>query len=59
MSVYVDAGYVAALGALATYGSTLLMRERAARRRLSVVEVPGDGDGTTTNKADRADVPTR
>ena len=32
MNGYVDAGYVIAIGTLATYGATLLARERRARQ---------------------------
>lgn len=34
MSGYIEAGYVVALGSLATYAISLVTRERAARRRL-------------------------
>jgi hypothetical protein len=38
MSVYIDAGYVAALGSLALYGSSLLVRERNLRRRVGSLQ---------------------
>jgi len=37
MSGYVEAGYVVVLGTLGTYGITLMVRERAARRRVGSV----------------------
>ncbi|HLX78489.1 MAG TPA: hypothetical protein VKR27_06350 [Acidimicrobiales bacterium] len=40
MSAYIDAGYVVALGTLAVYGSTLVARERAARRRIEAATRP-------------------
>jgi hypothetical protein len=39
MSPYIVAGYVVALSTLTLYGVTLLVRVRAARRRLETVEV--------------------
>ncbi|HTW99055.1 MAG TPA: hypothetical protein VMD59_09775 [Acidimicrobiales bacterium] len=33
MSGYIEAGYAVVLGSLALYGSSLLLRERSARRR--------------------------
>jgi hypothetical protein len=33
MSGYIEAGYAIVLGSLALYGTTLLARERSARRR--------------------------
>ncbi|MFZ0170045.1 MAG: hypothetical protein WAL04_00040 [Acidimicrobiales bacterium] len=34
MSGYIEVGYVIVLGSLATYATSLVSRERAARRRL-------------------------
>ncbi len=49
MSGYIDAGYVIVLGTLGVYGTTLLARERAARRRAGqppdVVAPPQPGEG--------------
>jgi hypothetical protein len=45
MSPYIIAGYVVALSTLSLYGVTLLIRVRAARRRLKVVEVDGRASG--------------
>jgi hypothetical protein len=40
VSGYIEAGYVVALGSLATYAISLVTRERAARRRLPTTPVP-------------------
>lgn len=42
MSAYIDAGYVVALGTLATYGATLFARERSVRRRVDSVATSAD-----------------
>ena len=44
MSGYIEAGYVIVLGSLAVYASSLLTRERAARRRVSRTGSPGTGN---------------
>jgi hypothetical protein len=38
MSAYIVAGYVIALSVLSLYGGTLMLRVRAARRRLEVFD---------------------
>lgn len=39
MSPYIIAGYVVALSTLVLYGATLVVRVRAARRRLEMIEI--------------------
>ena len=45
MSGYVEAGWSIGLGTLAAYAATLVMRERAARRRLARIEPSPSADG--------------
>jgi hypothetical protein len=55
---YVEAGYVVGLGTLAAYAASLVVRERAARRRVGAgtptvtrprqVRAPGDAGSTDT-----------
>ncbi len=57
MSGYIEAGYVVVLGGLAAYGSSLLLRERAARRRGgalpgAVASRPADKTGRSVAGAD-------
>lgn len=48
MSGYVEAGYTVVLVSLGTYAVSLVVRERAARRRL-----PGEGKARPTTERDR------
>jgi hypothetical protein len=43
MNGYVEAGYVVVLGTLGTYGVTLFVRERAARRRVGGTSIDKTG----------------
>lgn len=43
MNGYVEAGYAAALGTLGAYGALLVLREKAARRRVPAT-VPARGE---------------
>jgi hypothetical protein len=43
---YVEAGYIAVLGGLGAYATSLLRRERTARRRVEGVGLSREHDGT-------------
>jgi hypothetical protein len=47
MNGYVEAGYVVVLGTLGTYGVTLVVRERAARRRVGQAVSSGTATGSS------------
>ncbi|MGA2528717.1 MAG: hypothetical protein ABSG36_06080 [Acidimicrobiales bacterium] len=58
MNGYVEAGYVVVLGTLGTYGFSLIIRERAARRRVGARAVPrSPGDPTGEAPASRGGAP--
>ncbi|MGD0440789.1 MAG: hypothetical protein ABSB52_09205 [Acidimicrobiales bacterium] len=57
MNAYVEAGYVVVLGTLSIYGSTLVARERAARRRLGVPAGPQGRDVPGKAQQESGDVP--
>lgn len=46
MSGYIEAGYVVVLATLGTYSASMVVRERAARRRLG----PGAGEDQLENE---------
>jgi len=52
VSGYIEVGYVIVLGSLATYATSLVGRERAARRRLP--STPADGDAAAAVRPDAA-----
>ncbi|MGA3354211.1 MAG: hypothetical protein ABSD85_13660 [Acidimicrobiales bacterium] len=51
MNGYVEAGYVVVLGTLGTYGLTLIVRERAARRRVGEAAGPASPGDRATGEA--------